>query len=92
MGDVWSALADPTRRAILTHLRAGDLNAGEIADKFHISKPSISHHLGILKQADLVRADKVGQNVIYRLNTSVLEDLMALMAGMIGGEGADDEA
>ncbi|MDL2206779.1 autorepressor SdpR family transcription factor [Eubacteriales bacterium OttesenSCG-928-N13] len=86
MGDVWNALADPTRRAILSHLRKGDLNAGEIADKFNISKPSISHHLSILKSADLVRSEKQGQNVIYRLNTSVLEDAMALIAGMIGKE------
>ena len=86
MGDAWNALSDPTRRQILSYLREQDLNAGEIAEKFSISKPSISHHLSILKNADLVRADKVGQNVIYRLNTSVLEDLMAMIAGMVKRE------
>ena len=89
MGDAWSALSDPTRRSILRHLHERDMNAGEIADQFNMTKPSISHHLNVLKAADLVRADKVGQNVIYRLNTSVLEDLMGLLAGMIGKE---DEA
>ena len=91
MNDVWGALSDPTRRAILQHLRGRDMNAGEIADKFNISKPSISHHLTILKNADLVRADKVGQNVIYRLNTSVLEDLLGWFAGMTKKEGEADE-
>ena len=89
MGDVWNALSDPTRRQILQYLRAGELNAGEIAQRFSMSKPSISHHLGILKGADLVRADKVGQNVIYRLNTSVLEDLMAFIAQMTKKEGEE---
>ena len=86
MGDVWQALSDPTRRQILQYLREGDLNAGDIAQRFSLSKPSISHHLGILKQANLVWADKAGQNVIYRLNTSVLEDLMALIANMVKKE------
>ena len=54
MGDVWSALADPTRRKILTLLKVQDLNAGEIAEQFNMTKPSISHHLSILKQAELV--------------------------------------
>ena len=91
MNEVWAALSDPTRRAILQHLRERDMNAGEIADQFNISKPSISHHLTILKNADLVRADKVGQNVIYRLNTSVLEDLLGWFAGMTKKEGGANE-
>ncbi len=76
MNDLFKALSDPTRRKILEILRKGDLNAGQIADAFAISKPSISHHLNILKQADLVIAEKVGQNVIYSLNTSVFDDLV----------------
>ena len=92
MGDAWSALADPTRRQILHYLRHGDMNAGEIADKFNISKPSISHHLNILKGADLVRSTKVGQNVIYQLNTSVFEDLLALIANLTKKEGEGHEA
>jgi DNA-binding transcriptional ArsR family regulator len=84
MGDVWNALADPTRRQILKLLRAGDLNAGDIAAKFDMTKPSISHHLNILKSADLVRAERSGQNIVYSINTSVLEDLMDLFADMTG--------
>ena len=84
MGDAWDALADPTRRQILKLLRAGDLNAGEIAAKFDMTKPSISHHLNILKNADLVRAERSGQNIVYSINTSVLEDLMDLFADMTG--------
>lgn len=84
MGDAWDALADPTRRQILSLLRAGDLNAGEIAAKFDMTKPSISHHLNILKNAELVRAERSGQNIVYSINTSVLEDLMDLFAEMTG--------
>lgn len=80
MGDAWKALADPTRRKILTLLKSRDMNAGDIAAKFNMTKPSISNHLNILKQADLVDAEKIGQNVIYSLNTSVLEDIMGLLS------------
>ena len=82
MGDVWSALADPTRRQILTLLKAQDLNAGEIAEHFNMTKPSISHHLGILKQAELVRAQKHGQNVVYTLNISVFEEILQLVSDL----------
>lgn len=80
MGDAWKALADPTRRKILALLKKGDMNAGDIAAEFNMTKPSISNHLNILKQADLVDSQKKGQNVIYSLNTSVLEDLMDLLS------------
>lgn len=86
MGDVWKALADPTRREILMMLRKGDRSAGEIADNFNISKPSISNHLNVLKQADLVGAEKQGQNVIYSLRTSVFEDMMQLLSSLTGRE------
>jgi len=82
MGDAWLALADPTRRQILELLRRRDMNAGEIAAFFNISKPSISHHLSILKQADLVSAQKNGQNIIYSLHTSVLQDMMQLLSNL----------
>ena len=84
MGDAWDALADPTRRQILRLLRAGDLNAGEIAASFNMTKPSISHHLNILKNAELVRGERSGQNIVYSINTSVVEDLMDLFADMTG--------
>jgi ArsR family transcriptional regulator len=74
---LFKALNDATRRRILELLREKDLSAGEIAERFDISKPSISHHLDLLKQADLVLAQKEGQFVIYSLNTSVLDDCLA---------------
>ena len=86
MGDVWKPLADPTRREILMMLRKGDRSAGEIADNFNISKPSISNHLNVLKQADLVGAEKQGQNVIYSLRTSVFEDMLQLLSSLTGRE------
>lgn len=82
MGDVWKALADPTRRKILSLLKDKDMNAGEIANEFNMKKPSISNHLNILKQADLVDAEKVGQNVNYSLKTSVLEDVLKLISDL----------
>ncbi len=75
MNAVFKALNDKTRREILTLLKEKDLNAGEIADYFNISKPSISHHLDILKRADLVTSTKEGQFIIYSINTSVVEEL-----------------
>lgn len=82
MGDVWKALADPTRRKILSLLKDKDMNAGEIANEFNMTKPSISNHLNILKHADLVDAEKVGQNVNYSLKTSVLQDVLKLISDL----------
>lgn len=82
MGDVWKALADPTRRKILSLLKDKDMNAGEIANEFNMTKASISNHLNILKQADLVDAEKVGQNVNYSLKTSVLQDVLKLISDL----------
>ena len=76
MNSLFKALNDETRRQIVELLKEKDMNAGEIADKFNISKPSISHHLDILKRADLITREKKGQFVEYSLNTSILEDLI----------------
>lgn len=73
--DVFKALADPTRREILDRLKEKGLTAGEIADYFSISKPSISHHLTILKTAGLITQEKKGQFIYYSLNTTVLQDI-----------------
>lgn len=70
------ALGDPTRRRILEMLREGDLSAGLIAEAFDMSKPSISHHLDLLRQAGLVSVVKQGQYQIYSLNTTVLDELL----------------
>ena len=74
--DAFKALADPTRRKILELLAKEDMNAGEIADYFNISKPSISHHLNTLKNADLICDERQGQNILYSLNTSVFQDVV----------------
>ncbi len=74
MNSLFKALNDPTRRQILDLLKEKDLTAGEIADAFDISKPSISHHLDILKQAKLVTTERDGQFITYSLDTTVLEE------------------
>jgi DNA-binding transcriptional ArsR family regulator len=76
MNLLFKALNDATRREILEMLRVKDLTAGEIADRFNISKPSISHHLDLLKQAGLVDATKEGQFIYYSLNTTVVDDIV----------------
>ncbi len=76
MNKLFKALNDETRRQIIELLKKKDMNAGEIAAHFNISKPSISHHLDILKRADLITSEKKGQFVEYALNTSILEDLL----------------
>ncbi len=76
MNLLFKALNDETRRRIIELLKDNDMNAGEIADQFNMSKPSISHHLDILKRADLIISEKKGQFINYSLNTSILEDLL----------------
>ena len=76
MNALFKALNDPTRRAILEVLRAGPRTAGEIAEQFQFSKPTISHHLDLLRQADLVTSSKQGLFVTYTLNTTVLDELL----------------
>ncbi len=76
MNSLFKALNDPTRREILELLKEKDLTAGEIADKFSISKPSISHHLDLLRQAGLVVSVKEGQFILYSLNTTVMDEML----------------
>ncbi|HZG58166.1 autorepressor SdpR family transcription factor [Paenibacillus sp.] len=76
LNDAFKALADPTRRKILDLLKQGDLTAGEIADHFDMTKPSISNHLSLLKQAGLVWDERKGQHILYSLNTTVFQDVM----------------
>lgn len=76
MNNLFKALNDETRRKIIELLKEKDMDAGQIAEQFNISKPSISHHLDILKRADLITSDKRGQHIIYSLKTSILEDLI----------------
>lgn len=74
---MFKALSDPIRRKILLMLKKKDMTAGEIAEQFDISKPSISHHLNILKQAGMVLDDRKGQYIYYSINTSVFEDVIS---------------
>lgn len=79
INDTFKALADPTRRKILDLLKERDLTAGEIAEHFNMTKPSISNHLSILKQADLVWDERKGQHIVYSLNSTVLQDVLKWM-------------
>ena len=76
MNAIFKSLNDATRREILELLKKKELTAGAIADHFNISKPSISHHLDILKQADLITSEKKGQFIIYSINTTIMEDVL----------------
>jgi len=82
MNHIFKALDDPTRREILNMLKEKDMTAGEIADKFNISKPSISHHLDILKQAKLVVTIKQGQFQLYSLNTTIMDEIIQWMMNL----------
>ena len=86
MSSVFKALSDPTRRRVLQLLRAGPMSAGEISDRFDVSKPTMSAHFAVLKEADLVHAEKAGKSVIYHLKLSVLEDaLLGFVNSFDGG-------
>jgi len=77
---VYRALSDPTRRRILQLLRQRDMTAGELAGHFELSKPTMSGHFNVLRDADLIQGSKVGRTIVYRLNVSILEEaLLALL-------------
>ncbi len=81
---MYRALSDPTRRRILALLRGGDLPAGELAAQFDLAWPTISGHLKVLREADLVQADRHGTSITYHLNLSVLEEAMASLMSALG--------
>lgn len=83
MSVVFKALADPTRRRILQLLKAGPLNAGEIAVHLPISKPTLSAHFSVLREAGLIGSEKDGKHVIYWLNASVLEEALLAFASAL---------
>ena len=91
MNLVFKALADPTRRAILKLLRQRERTAGELAQHFTLSKPTLSGHFAVLREADLVMAEKSGTTVTYRLNLSVLEEaLMGFASALEIGSTRED--
>lgn len=75
--ETFKALADPTRREILALLRRGEQTAGALAEAFDMTKPSMSHHFAVLKDADLITSRREGQQIWYALNTTVVQDLVA---------------
>jgi ArsR family transcriptional regulator len=82
---VFKALADPTRREILELLAQTDLTAGEIAERFPVAFASVSHHLGVLKDAGLVASEREGQFIRYRLNTTVYQDAIRYLMNVVKG-------
>lgn len=83
------ALADPIRRDILNLLKKGRMSAGEITEQFPVTGASISRHLSVLKDADLIRDAREGKFIFYELNTSVLEDVMLWISELKGDEHHD---
>jgi DNA-binding transcriptional ArsR family regulator len=81
--EAFKALADPSRREILALLRKGERTAGDLAEKFDMTKPSMSHHFSVLKEASLITSRREGQQIWYGLNTTVVEDLMAWAMDLI---------
>lgn len=85
MQEAYKAIADPTRRRILKYLRGGERTAGELAEYAQVGRTALSHHLTVLKLADLVRVERRGQFQIYSLNTTVFQDLMTELMSWLGG-------
>ncbi len=86
MSSVFKALSDPTRRRVLELLRTGPMSAGELAAEFNVSKPTMSAHFAVLREADLVASEKHGKSVVYQLKMSVLEDALLSFAQTFGWE------
>jgi DNA-binding transcriptional ArsR family regulator len=83
LNEIFKALSDPTRREILRLLRAGDMSAGELADKFDLAKSTLSAHFTVLKHAGLIVQEKKKTTVVYSLNISAVEEITAAVIGMV---------
>jgi len=88
---VFKALAHPARRQLLALLRKGPQLAGGLAEEFDASWPTMSRHLAVLKEAELVTAERQGNQILYRVNTSVLEDAATALLGLVGKDNGDDD-
>lgn len=86
LNDVFKAIADPTRREILRLLRHEEMNAGDVAAQFDMTKPTMSHHFSVLKAAGLITSRREGQTIWYALNTTVLEDVLAWTVDLAQGK------
>jgi ArsR family transcriptional regulator, arsenate/arsenite/antimonite-responsive transcriptional repressor len=92
INEAFKALSDPTRRDILALLRQhGELSAGKLAEHFDMTKPSMSHHFNVLKQADLITARREGQQILYALNTTVVEDLLGMFLSLFSANGQAEQ-
>ncbi len=83
MNAVFKALSDPTRREILRLLSGGEKTAGDLAERFDMSKPSMSHHFAVLKEADLISSRRNGQQIWYSLNTTVAQDAISWVMDLV---------
>lgn len=88
---VFTALGHPLRRQVMAMLRKGPKTSGELAEAFEASWPTVSRHLNVLKDADLISAERQGTSILYRANTSVLEDAAASILALVGRDNGDDE-
>src|ERR1700742_4972308 len=84
MSNVFRALADPTRRQVLAYLRERPLSAGELAARFDVSKPTMSAHFSVLREAGLIDAARHGKSIVSRLRMSVLEEALMGLAAAVG--------
>ncbi len=84
MSTVFKAIADPTRRKVLELLRQKPMSAGELCDHFPVSRPTMSAHFAVLREADLIEAQKIGTTIIYQLKLSVLEEALLGFAQVLG--------
>src|SRR5205085_8287045 len=91
MQEAYKAIADPTRRRILKYLRGGERTAGELAEYAKVGRTALSHHLMVLKFADLVRVERRGQFQVYSLNTTVFQDLLTEITDWLGGKNDSSE-
>ncbi|KJS26025.1 MAG: ArsR family transcriptional regulator [Hyphomonadaceae bacterium BRH_c29] len=87
---VFKALSHPARRQILALLRKGPMLAGDLAAEFDASWPTMSRHLAVLKEAELVTAERQGNQILYRINTSVVEDAATALLGLLRRDNGDD--
>lgn len=79
MSEVWNALSDDTRREILSLLKKRPHTAGEIADQFELAHATVSHHIGVLKESGLIKANRRAQTIIYSLNTAVVKEMISVL-------------
>jgi DNA-binding transcriptional ArsR family regulator len=91
MNEVFRALSDPTRREVLRILSHGERTAGELAEPFDMTKPSMSHHFAVLKEAELIRSRREGQQIVYSLNTTVAQDVLTRLWDLFGTNNDGDQ-